>query len=344
MKSYFVVLCLSTLASAVLPCPAVAQPSSDSSPENVLAEVRQFFTQIANNDGSFRPGIDPEYEGMSDSAQSDLAPVTYAVTLHKTFGWPLPHEDKTREFLLSRQRQDGSFFNIKGTAEPKTPLARLYNTTQGLVALHALDAKPRHDPIAVFTEILKGDYRDLPPYSTSFFPLAFLVCGKQFPAELDRKLRATMIQAEDGYANDHVAATFHMVHYLRLLHEETPKADTMLKRVLREQKADGSWLLNPPARDRHATFDAVFILHQLGRNRPDCRKAIEKAALWSLSCRNADGGFGHFPGSPSDADAVYFQAGVLVMSGFLKPADPLPADPHLLSWGHLMPRKQEGAR
>ncbi len=25
------------------------------------------------------------------------------------------------------------------------------------------------------------------------------------------------------------------------------------------------------------------------------------------------------------------------MAGFLKPVDPLPADPHLLSWGHLMP-------
>jgi hypothetical protein len=25
------------------------------------------------------------------------------------------------------------------------------------------------------------------------------------------------------------------------------------------------------------------------------------------------------------------------MAGFLKPADPLPKDPHLLSWGHLMP-------
>jgi hypothetical protein len=25
------------------------------------------------------------------------------------------------------------------------------------------------------------------------------------------------------------------------------------------------------------------------------------------------------------------------MAGFLKPAEPLPSEPHLLSWGHLMP-------
>ena len=63
---------------------------------------------------------------------------------------------------------------------------------------------------------------------------------------------------------------------------------------------------------------------------------MEKAAAWALSCRNADGGFGHFPGSTSDADACYFHVGTLVMAGVLKPADPA-ADAHLLGWGHLFP-------
>src|SRR5438876_11374493 len=53
----------------------------------VLAGVRTFFARSACDDGSFRPGIDPAYPGMADSAYSDLAPVTYAVILHKTFGW-----------------------------------------------------------------------------------------------------------------------------------------------------------------------------------------------------------------------------------------------------------------
>ena len=113
-------------------------------------------------------------------------------------------------------------------------------------------------------------------------------------------------------------------------------AAQMLARTLRDQHANGSWLLNPPARDRHATFDAVFILRQLGQSRVDCRQAIKRAEQWALSCRNADGGFGHFPGSRSDADANYFHVGLLVMSGFLRPVDPLPRDAHLLSWGHLM--------
>jgi WD40 repeat protein len=101
--------------------------------------------------------------------------------------------------------------------------------------------------------------------------------------------------------------------------------------------------LNQPARDRHATFDAVFTLLHEGHGRADCRAAIERAGRWALSCRTADGGFGHFPGSTSDADAVYFQVGTLVMAGVLKPVDPLPADPGLLSWGHLMPVRKRPA-
>ena len=143
-------------------------------------------------------------------------------------------------------------------------------------------------------------------------------------------------QAADGYLHDHVAATFHAAHYYRLIGEPTPKAEAIVARMLRDQKPDGSWLLNLPSRDRHATFDAVFTLRQLGAGRADCRAAIERAARWALTCRNADGGFGHFPGSTSDADAIYFHVGTLVMAGFLKPGDPLPPDPQLLSWGHLM--------
>jgi geranylgeranyl transferase type-2 subunit beta len=274
---------------------------------------------------------------MSDSAYSDLAPVTYAVILHRTFGWQLPHEAKTREWLLSRQRDDGAFYHVKGGVDPKSAQARVYNTTQGLVALRALGAKPRHDPLPVFAAVLEGDYKNLPAYSTSFFPLAYEAHGKPFPPGADRKLRATMVQAEDGYLHDHIAATFHAVHYYRLLKEETPKASAILARVLRDQKPDGSWLLNPPSRDRHATFDAVFVLRQLGKDDPKCRGAVAKAAAWALGCRNPDGGFGHFPGSTSDMDAVYFQVGALVMAGVLKPVDPLPPDAHLLGWGHLLP-------
>ncbi len=317
-------LCLFTLAA-------------DPTPDEVLTGVRTFFAKTAREDGSFRPGPDPEYRGMSDSASSDLAPVTYAVVLHRTFGWKLPHEEATRAFLLGRQQPDGAFVNKAGTSDPSSAQARVYNTTQGLVALHALGTRPRHDPLPVFAAVLQEDYKGLPPYATSFFPLAYRAHGKPFPKEADRKLRALMVQADDGYLNDHIAATFHAVHYYRLLGEPTPKAEAMLARVLRDQKPDGSWLLNPPARDRHATFDACFVIRQLGGDRPECRKALAKTAAWALSCRNPDGGFGHFPGSPSDADAVYFQVGTLVLAGVLKPADPPPPDPELLGWGHLFP-------
>ena len=311
--------------------------------EEVLAGLRKFFARTARADGSFANGLDPDYRGMSDSAYSDLAAVTYAVTLHKTFGWKLPHEEATRRFLLSRQQANGDFFNSAGTVDPKSAEGRVYNTTQGIVALRALGAKPRYDPLRVFEEILQQDYKTLPAYSTSFFPLAYLSYGQPIPAEADRRIRATMVQAADGYLNNHIAATFHAAHYHRLVGEPTPMAERILERVLRDQKPDGSWFLNMPSRDRHATFDAVFTLRQLGHGRAECRAAIERAARWALSCRNPDGGFGHFPGSTSDADANYFQVGTLVMAGFVKPVEPLPPDGHLLSWGHLMPLPDSAA-
>jgi geranylgeranyl transferase type-2 subunit beta len=324
-------------ASSLALHPTPSRSADRPSAKDIREGVRSFFQKTARPDGSFRPGIDADYSGISDSAYSDLAPVTYAVILHQTFGWDLPYGDKTREFLRSRQWPDGAFFNVQGTVDPRSSQARLYNTTQGLVALHALGLKPQHDPLPCLTAVLEGDYKSLPAYMTSFFPLAFQSHGKALPAEADRKIRALLVQADDGYLHDHIAATFHAVHYYRLLGETTPKAEAMLARVLRDQKPDGSWLLNPPARDRHATFDAVFVLRQLGGGRVECRRAIAKAAEWALGCRNADGGFGHFPGSPSDADAVYFQVGTLVMAGILAPSDPSPKDPHLLGWGHLFP-------
>ncbi len=307
------------------------------SPAEVLSGLRSFYAKTSRSDGSFSPGIDPKYRGMSDSAYSDLAPVTYAVTIHQSFGWKLPREKKTVQFLLSRQRDNGDFFNVAGTVDPKSAEGRVYNTTQGIVALRALGLNPRYNPLPVFEEILQQDYKSLPAYSTSFFPLAYLACGQPIPPEADRRIRATMAQAADGYLQEHIAATFHAAHYYRLIGEPTPRAPQIVERMLRDQKPDGSWMLNLPSRDRHATFDAVFTLRQLGRAREDCRQAVEQAVRWALACRNSDGGFGHFPGSTSDADANYFQAGVLVMGGFLKPANPLPKDAHLLSWGHLMP-------
>lgn len=311
----------------------------ESTPGDVLRELKAFFAVTCQDDGSFTPNTDPDYRGMSDSAYSDLAPVVYAVTIHKTFGWKLPYEEETGKFLLARQKESGEFFNVKGTVDPASAQGKVYNTTQAVVALRALGLKPKYDPLPVFESVMQGDFKTLPEYTTSFFPLAYAACGPPLPPAIDKQIRASMVQADDGYLNNHVAATFHAAHYYRLVGEPTPKADKIVARTLRDQRPDGSWLRNMPSRDRHATFDAVFSLHQLGGDRPDCRAAISRAAAWSLRCRNKDGGFGHFPGSASDMDAVYFQVGTLVMAGYLQPADPLPKDPQLLSWGHLMPRK-----
>src|SRR5258706_516284 len=259
-------------------------------PREVASGLHKFYAKTSRSDGSFSPGIDPKYRGLSDSAYSDLAPVTYAIVLHKTFGWELRNKERTIQFLLSRQREDGAFFNVAGTVDPKSAEGRVYNTTQGIVALRALGLKPRFNPLAIFEDVLRQDYKTLPAYSTSFFPLAFLAYGSPIPSEADRRIRATMGQASDGYLNDHIAATFHAVHYYRLIGEPVPLGAQILERTLRDQKADGSWWLNMPSRDRHATYDAVFTLHQLGADREGCRKEIEKAMVWAIRCGTSNAG------------------------------------------------------
>src|SRR5678815_1733061 len=109
--------------------PTVTAGAAEPSPGEVLTGLRDFYRKTARPDGSFQPGIDPEYKGMSDSVHSDLAPVTYAVTLHATFGWELPDKAKTAQFLLSRQRENGDFFNVAGTVDPASAEGRTYNTT-----------------------------------------------------------------------------------------------------------------------------------------------------------------------------------------------------------------------
>jgi geranylgeranyl transferase type-2 subunit beta len=110
----------------------------------------------------------------------------------------------------------------------------------------------------------------------------------------------------------------------------------MVGRVLRDQKANGGWDIKAPDWDVHVGFDAVFILRQLGGQSEPVRGAIDRAADWALGCRNAGGGFGHFPGRRSDMDAVYFQFGTLIQAGGVPGAPRDLADAHTLGWGHAM--------
>jgi geranylgeranyl transferase type-2 subunit beta len=187
----------------------------------------------------------------------------------------------------------------------------------------------------------KGDvFKKLPWYTTSFYPLFYAALGKPFPKEYAQALarHQEQSQADDGYLGNHVAATFHMAHFFRLIGEPTPKGGRMVQRVLDDQKPDGGWNIKQPDWDVHSCFDAVFILRQLGGNTEPVRAALRKAADWAMSCRNADGGFGHYPGWHSDMDAVYFQFGTLLQTGRVSMGN-LRRDvrtAHILGWGHAM--------
>lgn len=301
-------------------------------------ETFNFIIRCAREDGGYAPSPDLAYPGNSDTLSSDLAAATYAATLARSVGWKLPREELTAQFIQHHQQSDGSFINRGGRFDPKGELALLYNTTQGVVGLRALGEKPKYRAVQVMERFFtKNAFQKLPWYTTSFFPLFYAALNEPFPPEYQAALRDHMVknQTEDGYLGNHVAATFHMAHFFRLIGEPTPRAVAMVDRVLRDQRADGGWNIKEPDWDVHC-FDAVFILRQLGGDSERSRAAISKAARWVLGCRNRDGGFGHYPGWHSDMDAVYFQFGTLIQAERIPGVDyDLPAR-HVLSWGHAM--------
>lgn len=314
-------------------------PALAAEPADLAAETLAFIRRCAREDGGYAPSPDPQYQGYSDTSLSDLAAVTYAATLAKTMGWQLPQAPRSIDFVQRHQQPDGSFSSRAGKFDPKSDLAVLYSTVQGVVALRALGARPRSDPVKVLDRFFVDKaFQKLPWYTTSFFPLFYAALGEPFPKGYDQALREWQIrnQKADGYLGDHVAATFHMAHYFRLVGRPTPKAAEMVQRVLRDQKPDGGWNIKAPDWDVHACFDAVFILRQLGGESAVVRRAIQKAADWALRCRNPDGGFGHYAGRHSDMDAVYFQFGTLIQAGRLPAANRDLPDAHTLSWGHAM--------
>jgi geranylgeranyl transferase type-2 subunit beta len=327
---------LAGLGGGNQPGPAGA---ADEDGERVVREAWDFILRCRRADGGYAPSPDPRYGGESDTKLSDLAAVTYAAVLARTLGRELPDPGRSVAFLRRHQRPDGRFVNLAGQHDPESDPAVLYNTTQGVVALRALGERPEADPTPPVERLLVGDaYTKLPWYTTSFFPLLHAAQGRPSPAEARRKLAEHMEthQADDGYLGDHVAATFHMAHFYRLIGAPTPKADRMVARVLRDQKPDGGWDIKAPDWDVHACFDAVFILRQLGSDDPKVRAALDRGAGWALRCRNADGGFGHFPGRPSDMDTVYFQLGALIMAERVPGARLDLPDAQTLGWGHAM--------
>ncbi|MEO6829675.1 MAG: prenyltransferase/squalene oxidase repeat-containing protein, partial [Acidobacteriaceae bacterium] len=222
-----------------------------------------YIRRRAREDGGYSTSADPSYKGRADTQESDLAAMSYAATLAKPEGWELPHLQKSVDFIQRHQRPDGTFVNLAGTFDPKSDIAILYNTTQGVVSLRALGEKPRINPAKVTDRFFKERaFTKLPWYTMSFYPLFYAALGVEFPNEYKAAIRRHLIenQAADGYLGDHVASTFHLVHFFRLIGEPTPEAAGIVHRVLRDQQSDGGWRLKNSATDVHACFDAVFIL------------------------------------------------------------------------------------
>jgi geranylgeranyl transferase type-2 subunit beta len=142
-------------------------------------------------DGSFRPGIDPGYPGNSDTGLSGMAAPAYATILCHTFGWSVPYPAETVEFFFSCQEPDGAFIPPAGSMDQHSPHARLYNTLQAIISLRLLGEKPRYDPMPVIDFFFQeGEFKELPLYTTSFFPLFFTALGKEMPEHIDQRMRS----------------------------------------------------------------------------------------------------------------------------------------------------------
>ena len=202
-----------------------SQPSSSFDGRKISDRTLGFVEKCARDDGGYSPSADPQYQGNSDTGESDLAAVSYAATLAKTLRWELPHKERSADFIQRHQRPDGVFINLQGNLNPKEDLAVLYNTTQGVVSLRALGEKPKFDPVHVVDRFFERDvFKKLPWYTISFYPLFYAALGKPFPQEYRAAIARHIAQSQsaDGYLGDHVASTFHMVHFFRLVGERDP--------------------------------------------------------------------------------------------------------------------------
>src|SRR5690242_1473910 len=203
--------------------PTLAFPAWEGT--RIREEAFAFLQKCARKDGGYNPSPEPGYRGNSDTAESDLAAVTYAAVLAKTFQRRLPAGARSVEFIQSHQQPDGVFANREGNLGPKADLAILYNTVQGTVGLRALGEKPRINPVhALDRFFVNGRFRKLPWYTMSFYPLFYAALGAHFPED-HRSAIASWLeshQASDGYLGDHVASTFHLVHFFRLIGRPAP--------------------------------------------------------------------------------------------------------------------------
>ena len=192
-----------------------------------------------------------------------------------------------------------------GNRNPKSDLSVLYSTVQAVVASGHW-ANARTDPVKVMDRFfVEQSVPEAAVVHNEFLSASTQPSESRFRNSTIGRARAASPQPKGRWLPGRPrGSTFHMAHYFRLVGQSTPKAAQMVQRVLRDQKPDGGCNVREPDWDVHACFDAVFILRQLGGKSEAVRQAIQKGADWALSCRNADGGFGHFPGRHSDMDAV----------------------------------------
>jgi len=307
--------------------------------KGIIKGLEEYIRACRKVDGGVRPNPDPGYGGYSDTSFSDIAAPVYALILEETLGFRSLDRKKTAMFLAKRRGTDGLYRSRPGGK----PQLILYETLQALLGLRIIGGSlpagiADRSARAVAQLFRKHGIGDFPFYALDFYAQFYSILGRCVPPPIARAVWERYSSSlKDGEVGGHVASTFHFVHFARLMGRRVPDAGKIAEKALAIQKRDGSFNRMPdPDWDVHATFDGAFVVRQLAFGKAR-KKALGGAARYALSCRNPDGGFGHFPGRKSDLDACYFHAGTLVMAGVL-PVSKVPTGlARVLGWGHLFP-------
>src|SRR5690349_11842724 len=87
------------LSLAPLGAVAAATRAAVVDEEEVVRQAWDFIVRCRRDDGGYAPSPDPSYGGNSDTKFSDLAAVTYAAVLARTFGRELPRPESSVAFV-----------------------------------------------------------------------------------------------------------------------------------------------------------------------------------------------------------------------------------------------------
>ena len=252
-----------------------------------------FLQKLQNKDGGFRPSADAD--------KSSLRATSAAVRALKYSGGDVPDRAACADFVKKcHDKTSGSFTDTPG-GKPDVAV-----TAVGLMAL--VELKIPTEPYEA------GAIKYLGENVKTFEDIRIAVAGLEAIGKKAQENEKWIPLASAVARGDHLdsrpvsarevgGAT---VALLRM-GAKVERPEAVLKTLNAGQRPDGGFSkTNDSASDLETSYRVVRCYHML-KAKPDGTKLREFIA----KCRNADGGYGVAPGSPSAVSSTYFAAIIL---------------------------------